>query len=229
MPMICLPFLSLAPPTLTADETTVYARYGVPNITLSLVITDARPPVEDSQISWSRVLGGVVEPIDLGMARYTSVLIGGSELSLTLSNPVLADSGTYTVTIEHDTGNFTRNIELLVLHPPAPPTSINATLVDGSACMARIQWTTPPTSDSFTAPTNYTVIEARVGIGGEWVEVGRGVNVVEAKIPFSGPDTRYRLRGRGVSDLVGEGDNMEESQEFTAYLAGGHTHTHTHI
>ena len=94
-----------------------------------------------------------------------------------------------------------------------------------SSCSARITWNAPLAGTSETAPANYIIIESLVMGESEWVELGTvmsGITSVEARIPGSGPNTLYQLRGRSGSDRVGigEGVNYVAAGDFIAYSEG---------
>ncbi len=88
----------------------MYALNNGPNTTLVVTVIEAKPPVELSQISWSR--DGVT--IDVGLARYT-ISVTGNMLSLTIVNPTHSDSSRYTVSVQHPAGNVSTFVTLTVL------------------------------------------------------------------------------------------------------------------
>jgi hypothetical protein len=91
-----------------------------------------------------------------------------------------------------------------------------------------------PASPRRVALASYIVFEVFLR-GSEqfpiWVEIGRekvSSSTQEPQpislrgvIPPNGDNTSYYLRARSGNDSIGEGDNLEETESFPAYMEGG--------
>ena len=111
--------------------------------------------------------------------------------------------------------------------PPAPPTSLHATLQ--TACTAEIVWEMSSSQPSGTALPSFIVIEASLtmDITQNWVHVGRsdvvsgsGRNSLTGRIPAGGVNTMYWLRARSGNASVGVGSYFNQPTPFNAYTEG---------
>ena len=103
-----------APPTLSADPT-FYARNGAGNTMLFVRVTNAKPQVVQSQITWLYTDDDSLSSlIDIGLPRYTSILNAGN-LQLVIQDPIITDSGVYSVRVHHTADNVSLDLTLNVL------------------------------------------------------------------------------------------------------------------
>ncbi len=107
-------FWPAAPPTLLADPT-FYVRNGAGNTTLFVTVTNAKPQVVHSRITWLYTDDdGLSSLIDIGLPRYTSILNAGN-LQLVIQDPIITDSGVYSVRVYHTADNVSLDLTLNVL------------------------------------------------------------------------------------------------------------------
>lgn len=110
-----------------------------------------------------------------------------------------------------------QDIMVSVLLPSMPPQDI--AVVSTTPCTVSISWTSPLPNNS--APTDIYIIEIQLSSNGSresWAELGRGPSpLLQVTIPPRGFNTTYFIRGRGYSNVYGDGTNSEAYGEFISY------------
>ncbi len=78
-------------------------------------VTNAKPQVVQSQITWLYTDDDSLSSlIDIGLPRYTSILNAGN-LQLVIQDPIITDSGVYSVRVHHTADNVSLDLTLNVL------------------------------------------------------------------------------------------------------------------